>query len=414
MSIASRLDLPPDLPKILFLAGFFYLAHIVYEAKPAPSEIGVAFTLICLMSAMSRKLIRPSFHILCYPLALYGIASTVSSLVAPHRVHHDPLEIALWGKMLVFPAALMLFRTVPRIRELAMYAFVILASWIALFGLIQYFGEQRRDLEHRITGPSTHVMTYSGLVMPLSLMLIILSIHKRKWWLIAPAMAVTLALLLTFTRSAWIGWLAAVFVLMIATRPRWMLFAVPAVVVVLSILPMPLFSRAVSSFDTGQASNLDRIRMLQAGVEIIRDYPLFGVGPANVKQIYPLYRKADAPRFRPPHLHNNIAQIWAERGILALAAYLLLLGLFVRECMRGWRGAGRPFAEVGIAVVVAMTVAGFFEFNFGDTEPFLLLMDVFAFVIASMDLSSLAAQNGYVRPLSPPLANEAEAVAVPA
>ena len=414
MSIASRLSLPPDLPKIFYVAGFVYLGHIVYEAKPAPSEIGVAFTFICLISAMSRKLIWPSFHILYFPLAVYGIASTVSSLLAATRVHHDPLEIALWGKMLLFPAALMLFRTVPRIRELAIYAYVICASWISLFGLFQYFGEQRHDLEHRITGPSTHVMTYSGLLMPLSLMLIILSIHRKKWWLIAPAIAVTLALLLTFTRSAWIGWLAAVFVLMIATRPRWMLFAVPAVVVVLSILPMPLFSRAVSSFDTGQASNLDRIRMLEAGVEIIRDYPLFGVGPANVKPIYPLYRKADAPRFRPPHLHNNVVQIWAERGILALAGYLLLLALFIRECIRGWNGPGRPFAEVGIAVIVAMTVAGLFEFNFGDTEPFLLLMDVFALVIASMDPLPLSAANVYVRPFSPPRVNEAAVTAVPA
>ena len=73
-------------------------------------------------------------------------------------------------------------------------------------------------------------------------------------------------------------------------------FAVPILTVGIALLPMSLFSRAVSSFDTRQSSNLDRIRMVQAGIEMIRDYPLLGVGPANVKEIYPLYRASDALR----------------------------------------------------------------------------------------------------------------------
>ncbi|MGZ8832211.1 MAG: O-antigen ligase family protein, partial [Thermoanaerobaculia bacterium] len=147
------------------------------------------------------------------------------------------------------------------------------------------------------------------------------------------------------------------------------------------------------------------IRMVQAGVEMIRDYPLLGVGPANVKRVYPLYRRADAPRFRPPHLHNNVVQIWAERGILGLAGYLLLLALFLRECIRGWGGPARKFAEIGVAVTVAMAVAGLFEFNFGDTEPFLLLLDMLALVVAFLEAPI---------PPSPPGANEAARAAVPA
>jgi O-antigen ligase len=411
VSLRSRLALPSDLTRLLFAAALVYLGHIIFQAKPAPSEIGVAATLVFLIAAWSRRQIQPAFHILYFPLAIYGIASTISSLVAPRRVHHDPLEISLWLKMLLFAAALSLFRTVPRIRTLAVYAHVICATWIASEGLFQFVTERQRDLEHRITGPSTHVMTYSGLLLPLSLFLIILSIHKRKAIFIAPAFLATLALLLTFTRSAWLGWLSAIVVLIIAVRPRWMVVAIPAFVVAFAILPMSIFSRAVSSFDTTQASNLDRIRMLQAGVEMVRDYPLFGVGPANVKEVYPMYRRADAPRFRPPHLHNNVMQIWAERGILALAAYLLLLGLFIRECVRAWNGPGRMWAEVGIAVVVAMTVAGLFEFNFGDTEPFLLLMDLFALVIVSIEAPEVS-EMAYFRPQGPPAANEAAAVPV--
>src|SRR5437764_14186540 len=112
--------------------------------------------------------------------------------------------------------------------------------------------------------------------------------------------------------------------------------------------------------------------MVQAGVEIIKDYPLLGIGPANVKEVYPLYRKHDAPRFRIPHLHNNLVQLWAERGILALTAYLMLLGLFVGQCWSaarerrlesGGSAAALRYAEAGMAGAVALTRAGLFRFN---------------------------------------------------
>jgi O-antigen ligase len=128
--------------------------------------------------------------------------------------------------------------------------------------------------------------------------------------------------------------------------------------------------------------------MAEAGIEIIKDYPLFGVGPANVKEVYPLYRKHDAPRFRIPHLHNNVIQLWAERGVLALVAYLLLQFLFLRECARGWGGPATKFAEIGVAVTVALAAAGMFEFNFGDTEVFWVLLDVFALVVACVGVGS--------------------------
>ena len=81
---------------------------------------------------------------------------------------------------------------------------------------------------------------------------------------------------------------------------------------------------------------------------------------------------------------NNLIQIWAERGIVALAAYLLLIILFLRECARAWHTRGRPWAEAGIAAAVALTFAGLFEFNFGDTEVFYLLLDIFALVIVNL------------------------------
>jgi O-antigen ligase len=157
---------------------------------------------------------------------------------------------------------------------------------------------------------------------------------------------------------------------------------VPVGILVITFLPLPYFARVMSAFDTKQSSNFDRIRMFEGGVEIVKDVPVLGVGPGNMKEVYPLYRKPDAPRFRIPHLHNNLVQLWAERGILGLAAYVALIALFLRECARDW---GSKYAELGVAITVGLVVAGMFEFNFGDTEVFLAMLDLFALVIASVE-----------------------------
>ena len=40
------------------------------------------------------------------------------------------------------------------------------------------------------------------------------------------------------------------------------------------------------------------------------------------------------------------------------------------------------WAEVGVAVAVSLAVAGLFEFNFGDTEVFYIMLNLFALVVA--------------------------------
>ncbi|MGZ8796879.1 MAG: O-antigen ligase family protein [Thermoanaerobaculia bacterium] len=395
-----------DRPTAVKLAVFFYLAHILAQGKIALSELGIAATLVTVGVALWRRELRASFHILYYPLFLYGVVSTVSS-IANGSARHMFGESALWLKMLIFPAALILFRELPEVRELALKAQIAFAVAIAGYGIIQYFSVSQRDLEHRITGPSTHVMTYSGLLLPASLLLVVLAFHRRRAWLIASASIVSFALLLTFTRSVWLGWLVAIFAVLALTRPRWIAFAAPLLLIGITFLPESMFGRLVSSFDVRQSSNLDRIRMAQAGVEMIKDHPVLGVGPALVKENYPLYRKDDAPRFRPPHLHNNIIQLWAERGILAVAAYILLIALFLRECARGWRGPARQFAEAGVAIAAGLAYAGLFEFNFGDTEVFLIMLELFALVIASIEASSPEAAPNELRATLVPPASEA-------
>jgi O-antigen ligase len=387
MKPSTRLDRLRDLnalPTALRWAVILYLAHVLLQGKIALSQISAGFAFLVLAWAIHKKQIAPSFHILYFPLAVYGLASTISSFVTPHT-DRAPGEAMLWIKMMVFPTALILFREIPWTREAVLKSQVVFAVAIASYGLFQFFALDRRELDNRITGPVTHVLTYSGLLLPLSLLLLVRAFHRRSIGYIVATLIVSLALLLTFTRSVWIAWAASIFVILILKRIRWVPLAVGTLLIFLAVMPMDLFSRLTSAVDVEQASNLDRIQMAESGVEMIKDYPLLGVGPANVKELYPLYREQHYIRFRPPHLHNNVIQIWAERGVIAVAAYLLFLVLFLRECARGWRGPAREFAHAGVLIATALTVAGLFEFNFGDTEVFYLTLGLFALVVANLE-----------------------------
>jgi O-antigen ligase len=382
-AVARFLDLPPTLPLPVRFTAFFYLSHLLVQGWIAPSEIFLLSALISGGVAVWKGQLRVPFHLLYYPLALYAAVSTLSAVISIRQVHLF-FESALWIKLLIFPLALTLFRGVPETRRLAMLAFLFFGLYMSAWGLFQYFVLNQRDLEHRITGPAAHVMTYSGLLLPIALLYLILAFQEKKPWMAAGATLTALSLVLTFTRSVWVGYGAGIAALILMERSRWFLLAAPAGLWMVLLSPLSVFGRLMSTFDLRQSSNFDRLRMAQAGWEIIKDYPLFGVGPANVRELYPLYRRHDAPRFRVPHLHNNFVQIWAERGILGLTAYVLLLVLFLQDCLRAWRSSRDVMAACGMAVAIALTCAGLFEFNFGDTEVQLAELDLFALVLATI------------------------------
>ena len=83
-----------------------------------------------------------------------------------------------------------------------------------------------------------------------------------------------------------------------------------------------------------------------------------------------------------PHLHNNTLQIAAANGLFAAAAYLALMALFFARTVRLLRRETRPDRAALLAGALlagtALFVAGFFEYNFGDTEVEMATLLVFA------------------------------------
>ena len=117
---------------LLRAAAIFYLVHVLFHAKIALLEISAFGSLLFLSWAIARRETRFSFHILYYPLFLYGVVSTISSIASGRSIHGD-LELTLWFKMLIFPVAVILLREVPAMRKPVLYAHAVLGGGMAIW-----------------------------------------------------------------------------------------------------------------------------------------------------------------------------------------------------------------------------------------------------------------------------------------
>jgi O-antigen ligase len=185
------------------------------------------------------------------------------------------------------------------------------------------------------------------------------------------------ALALSRTRNAWLGTLVGLAIVAVMRAPRLLWLFPIAAALVLVARPAPVMDRLTVT----DASSRDRYFMWQAGIDMIREKPVFGQGPRMVERTYPSYRWPGAPNAAQPHLHNNALQIAAERGLPCLAWWLWWVAAAIGDAWRESRRGAPPVrwsAAGALAVLSAVMAAGLFEYNFGDSEILMFILIVTA------------------------------------
>lgn len=198
---------------------------------------------------------------------------------------------------------------------------------------------------------------------------------------VAAALITTWALATSQTRNAWLGALFGLAAVLVLRAPRTLWLLPAGALLLLALRPANLMARLTWS----DASSIDRYYMWQAGLDMIRDKPVFGQGPGMILRTYPDYRWPEAPNPRQPHLHDNVLQIAAERGLPALAFWLWMMAVLVFGALRPARTARarRRFeAPAALGALVTLIVAGVFEYNFGDSEVLMFTLIVAALPFA--------------------------------
>ncbi|HHQ49334.1 MAG TPA: hypothetical protein ENK19_10695 [Acidobacteria bacterium] len=332
---------------------------------------------MCWLLALHRGSARWSPAPIHWALALYVLAS-LGAVVLSLDPRHSVTELGDLATLLLVPMTVSLLDLHLWDRTLALLAAAATAS--SLTGLWQY-AHGYSDLQHRLRGLANHYMTFSGWTLLVVLLLVgdMVFHHDRRrllWTVPAVLISIT-ALALSFTRNAWVGLATGLALLAGVWKPKALLLYPILAAALLVLLPRPVVNRAFSIVDLHQPANYDRLCMLVSAEEMIQDHPLFGMGLGMVKRRYPLYRRDDAPRWEIPPLHSNVLQITAERGLAGLTAYLAILGTFFVTVWRALKHRDDPAfpALAGCFLAVAgITVAGLFEYNWGDTEVWILTL----------------------------------------
>ena len=314
----------------------------------------------------------PAFFTPLLAYAAWTLAVSVPFSLAPATSLVESREVLLF---LVAPIVLALARG-ERARTVVTVALAA-GAVSAVAGIVQYGILQYDNLGQRPSGSMGHYMTYAGLLMLMlcaALSRLLFDARDRAGALVVlPALSV--ALVVTLTRSAWIGAAAAAGLLLVLRDRRLLALAPVAAVVFVAVAPAQVTDRLYSTFDLRDPTNRDRLAMLTAGAGMIGDHPLTGIGPGLVEEVYADYRPASAVNETNPHLHNVPLQIAAERGLPALALWVWFVAAAARDLVLRLRDpASRTLAAGALAALAAMLAAGLFEYNFGDSEFLMLLL----------------------------------------
>jgi O-antigen ligase len=353
------------------------------------SQISVGYVLFALLAAgwiASSRRLESFRRALTHPLtavaglyALLVVLSVVLSLDPRASLRAIP-GLSLF---LLVPITIDLVDSSRRARDLLL-SFATGGVALALLGLAE-LARSGVSLQNRIRGPLSHYMTLSGLTLLAGCVLLAFLLEGRghERWLGLAAVLPFASMIFTLTRGAYVGAVVAVTAYLALRRPRGLLVFAPALVAVfLLLLPPDVRHRAASIVDPTDRTNRDRIAMARAGARMIADRPIFGLGPELVKPYYTLYRDPDAPRWRVPHLHDNVLQIAAASGVFAAGTYLALLALFFARAGRLLRVERAPdrglIAAAAFLAASAASVAGLFEYNFGDKEVLMATLPLLA------------------------------------
>lgn len=321
-----------------------------------------------LLIRKKRRLEVPGF---VGPLLIYIAWSLLASGLSrdPATSFLDSRELLL---ALIVPVVMAGFFSA-RSLALGLLALPVSALAASIYSLAHYI--IRRAPGERALGFMGHYMTQAGLLMIFgaAALALVLFLRDRSRWLWGLAFALSLpALGLTLTRSAWIGLVAAACFIVLLYKPK-ALIVVPLLAGLFFLVgTQAMKRRALSAFSLYGYSNQQRVEYLRAGLKIIADNPLHGTGPRTVSRIfqYPEYGLSEQAK-KNVHLHNNLLQIAAERGLPALAAWLAFLIWAFVDLIRIFRAGGqtlRAMAAASMAVIVALFVGGLMEYNFGDSE----------------------------------------------
>jgi O-antigen ligase len=233
--------------------------------------------------------------------------------------------------------------------DIVVHWLMVVLLFQGLVGVLQYttggslglgfLGERSMAFQKslsRVRGTFRHPLQYSAFIImliPLAFSLFIFTAKsiKKTFYGVAALLAL-LALLLSWSRSAWASLLLAFgfFVLFLAKKrvlSARISIALGTVFIAIGTIVVAFWDLIVLRFETG-SDPVHRIRMIEVAIPMITENPILGVGLFN----YEFHSMAHFRFWQP--VHNDYLRLAAETGIPGVLLFLIISFLVLRQ---GWK-----------------------------------------------------------------------------
>lgn len=377
------------------------LISIVFLLAPYVSTtlIGVlliavaAFWLLCVLTQSPRVTITP-IHILVF---FYWCVATVATAFSPVKSAALTGWVNITLYAILFALAAQILRS-PRLCNWIITSYLLTALMVSAYGVRQeFFGVEQLATWNDPNSPlanDTRVYSYLGnpnLLGGYLLPAIALSLAAVFIWrgpiqkTLAVIMTVVNSSCLYFTdsRGAWLAMAVLIGALLLLFYawwreylPRfWQVWLLPLVfgslaglLLIAFISLEPLRIRLMSIFaGRADSSNNFRINVWSACFEIIKDYPLIGIGPGNdaFNQIYPRYMNSRYPALSA---YSVYLEHLVEMGYIGFGCFVWLITVTINHGVRQLDRLRQSKNKRGIYLIAAIAATASLAFHgFVDT-----------------------------------------------
>ena len=190
-------------------------------------------------------------------------------------------------------------------------------------------------------------------------------------------------LFFSYSRGAWIGFIAALPFYFLKKSIRLFFIGILAMTLVGGLCFV--FSKKIQKTFLNAArvqSNTNRILLWKSSIDLFKENPVLGVGYLNFeslsKKTIRMNYKNEGDVFGG-HAHNNFLEHLASTGILGFTALLIFHFFWMKEMFRRNDLMGRlvfPF-------IISFFISGQFQYTFGDGENLFFIMGIW--MLSQMD-----------------------------
>ncbi|MFN3359842.1 MAG: IctB family putative bicarbonate transporter [Pseudanabaenaceae cyanobacterium] len=362
--------------------AIWLLVLIVCLPYLSTSQIGlflIAITLFYLPLAQPSSLQLPIFT--------YSFVATLSTLFSPVRSAAADGLVKLLLYFAVFLAIERVLTAQPKYRHYLVGGYILTNLPVVVLGLRQqFFGAQQLATWWDPTSELsslTRVYSFLGnpnllagyLLAAIPLGVVATLLTPRWTWklvVIISTLGSLLCIIYSYSRGAWLGLGAEILVLSLALLywrwPRLPIGSAPGVGAGLvaamagAVMSKPSLRLRVLSIFSLFNRNVDqsisfRLRVMQGAIEIVKHYPILGIGPGNraFNLVYPLFQKA---RHSALGAYAVPLEMLIETGFVGLFAYGWLLATVLRRGLQSIRQEPNLWGIAGLSIVVGMLVHG--------------------------------------------------------